>query len=114
MFNQLTDTVLYPTLFASYVAQILPVGPWGSYALKLTALLLAAGLNVAGIEALSVSAYLLTGASAAFGRRPSAALTAGYDTMPLADDALSVGGTGEPYQVRVNVRFTRTTWHRRR
>lgn len=60
VFNQLTDTVLYPTLFASYVSQLLPVGPWGLYALKLTALLAAAGLNVVGIEALSVSAFFLT------------------------------------------------------
>lgn len=93
VFNQLTDTVLYPTLFASYVATLLPgVGPWGVYALKLGALLFAAALNVVGIEALSVSAYLLT----AFIMAPFVLIPLVAAATGAAFDWTAVGPAGTP------------------
>ena len=61
IFQQLCDIVLYPTLIGSYMAQLVPMGPWALYLFKLAVLLLAAALNLVGMETLSVSAALLTG-----------------------------------------------------
>jgi len=62
VFQQICDIVLYPTLIGNYVAQLVPMGAGALYALKLAVVLFAAGLNLVGMETLSVSAALLTGA----------------------------------------------------
>jgi amino acid transporter len=65
VFNQITDINLYPTLLASYFQTLLP-GLWGSdarvgYAIKVAVVVIAAALNIVGVEALSTSAAILTG-----------------------------------------------------
>lgn len=62
VFQQLCDIVLYPTLIGNYVAQLVPMTRAGLYLFKLAVVLLAAGLTLVGIETLTVSAALLTGA----------------------------------------------------
>lgn len=100
--NQVADIPLYAQLFTDYLARLLPASyavGWLPIMIKLGVIVLTCALNIVGVEALEVSAALLTTLILA----PFVVLPIAAGAMHMKFDWAALGTAGIPASAKANL-----------